>query len=202
MFQQWQVSKRLPAGQSLAALFFPEDFPWESGTPVQFQQQEKERGVLDRLQTVTQHRRCGVIIRTDWLCDFGSRVQPCWSPSFLICQRWWFSHKITQWKILGQMGNLQSTHHNSSDLLSSVAGPLLAVLHVFTFTISSYDSPARQILFIDRWENWGSVASREQEQEQERPGLAFEANSFRLQSCCIFLSLGEHTLQDGFKVRI
>lgn len=54
MFQQWRVFERLSAGQSLAALLFPEDFPWESGTSIQVQQHEKKRGLLDWLPSVTQ----------------------------------------------------------------------------------------------------------------------------------------------------
>ena len=63
------------------------------------------------------------------------------------------------------MGNLQTTRHsNSSDLLSHVADPRLALLSVFTFSISPYCSPVRQMVFIYRWGNWGSVASDKQEQ--------------------------------------
>lgn len=46
------------------------------------------------------------------------------------------------------MGNLQSTHHDKQ--FGFVAGPVLAVLHVFTFTISPFNSRARQILLIHR----------------------------------------------------
>lgn len=59
MFQQWQVFERLAAGQSLAALLFPENFLWESGTPLRVQQDEKDRGLLPKLHSVTQARRCG-----------------------------------------------------------------------------------------------------------------------------------------------
>lgn len=43
----------------------------ESGTPIQVQHHEKERGVLDEPRTETEGRRCGVIIFTTWFCDFG-----------------------------------------------------------------------------------------------------------------------------------
>lgn len=51
MFQQWPVFERLTAGPNLAAFVFPEDFSWESGTPIQVQQGEKARELLPKLRS-------------------------------------------------------------------------------------------------------------------------------------------------------
>lgn len=62
MFQQWPVFERLTAGQNLATFVFLEDFSWESGTPIQVQQDEKARELLPKLRSAIQIGWCGVAI--------------------------------------------------------------------------------------------------------------------------------------------